>query len=155
MVETKDIQRLQDIKAQPGKEFGLASKQAKLIKDSAKAYRRYRASEMVFGGSHTVTNIFYRRYRELCGDIVTPTATATTVVEVKEKPVKPVKVKVEEPIQESRITRFQKDFPIGCGAKQGEERGTVIDHDSENEEIVYVDFGNGTEAKSIYDIKRC
>ena len=147
MVEAKDIQRLQDIKAQPGKEFGLATKQAKLIKDSAKAYRRYRASEMVFGGSHTVTNIFFRRYRELCGDIVTPTPEATVVVEVK--------APVEAPIQESRIQRFQKDFPIGCGAKQGDERGTVIDHDSENEEIVYVDFGNGTEAKSIYDIKRC
>lgn len=151
MVETKDIQRLQDIKAQPGKEFGLASKQAKLIKDPAKAYRRYKASEMIFGGSHTVTNIFFRRYRELCGDIVTPTPTATVVVEVKEKA---APAPAPEP-QESRITRFQKDFPIGCGAKQGDERGTVVDHDSENEEIVYVDFGNGTEAKSIYDIKRC
>lgn len=150
MVETKDIQRLQDIKAQPGKEFGLATKQSKLIKDASKAWRRFHASQMVFGGSHVVTNIFLRRYQELSGDIVGTTPTATVVVEVKEK-VAPL---VIEP-QESRIQRFQKDFPIGCGAKHGDDKGTVIDHDTEDNEIVYVDFGNGTEAKSIYTIKRC
>lgn len=150
MVETKDIQRLQDIKAQPGKEIGLATKQSKLIKDVSKAWRRFHASQMVFGGSHVVTNIFMRRYQELSGDIVVPTPTATVVVEVKEKIAPPIM----EP-QESRIQRFQKDFPIGCGAKHGDNKGTVIDHDTEDNEIVYVDFGKGTEAKSIYDIKRC
>jgi hypothetical protein len=145
MVETKDIQRLQDIQAQPGKEIGLATKQSKLIKDVSKAWRRFHASQMVFGGSHVVTNIFLRRYQELSGEIVVPTSTSTMVVETKT-----IEPQAEIP---NRIKRSQQDFPVGCNVKIGEEKGKVVDHDDQDYEMVRVDFRD--EPVSVYEIKRC
>jgi len=144
--EEKDLRRLQDIKAQPGKELGLAGKQAKLIKDRNKAFRRYSASLEVFGGSHTVTNIFWRRYQELGGDIVVQTAEKVIVVEHKvvEKP-------VEAP---SFISRTKNNFPLESEVKIGEREGVVTSHEGADDQVE-VKFQDCTEFVSIYSLKRC
>ena len=149
LFEAKDLRRLQDIKNQPGKEFGLATKQSKLIKDANKAHRRHEASMVVFGGSHVVTNIFWRRYQELVGTMV---ATPTTKVIVEPKNVEPTTV---EPEVENRITRKQEDFPIGCKVKIEERKGKVLQHDELDKESIMVEFEDGTENVNIYSLKRC
>jgi hypothetical protein len=147
-IQEKDYQRLQDIKAQPGKEIGLASKQAKLIKDSAKATRRWLASVSVFGSDHPVTTIFNNRQWELRGGTVI--STPTTIVAIETKTIEPV---MEE--TSNRIDRSQDDFPIGCNVKTGDRKGKIIDHEFLNKEKVRVEFDGAEETISIYDIKRC
>ena len=147
-IQEKDYQRLRDIKAQPGKEIGLATKQAKLIKDSAKATRRWLASVSVFGSDHPVTGIFHDRQWELRGGVVL--TRGTTIVAVETKTIEPV---MEE--TSNRIGRSQDDFPIGSNVKAGDRKGKIIDHEFLNKEKVRVEFDGAEETISIYDIKRC
>ena len=151
MVEAKDINRLKDIQAQPGKEIGLATKMAKLIKDSNKAYRRYEAAVMVFGKG-AVSNIFYHRYLELTHGTpapVTVSSLATALVNKVEK-------KAEEVVEETvrLIKRCKEDFPIERRVKMEGRFGVVSSHDGD-EEIIHVRFEdtNSTEEVSIYSIK--
>ncbi len=130
-IQEKDLRRLQDIKAQPGKEIGLSIRQTKLIKDPDKATRRWLAAVSVFGSDHMVTRIFNERRQELNGMVV---VTPTSVVVVEPKTTQP---KVEIP---NRIERSQQDFPIGCNVKIGDEKGRVVDHDENDKEMVRVDF---------------
>jgi len=150
-IESKDIKRLEDIKAQPGKEIGLASKQSKLIKDSSKATRRWLASISVFGSDHPVTRIFENRNLELNGADTMIVSNKIVRVETKIK----INETSQESIKEVRMDRSQSDFPIGSGVKMGDKRGKVIDHDLLNKEEIKVDFEGAIETISIYNIKRC
>jgi hypothetical protein len=85
MYETKDLNRLMDIKSKSSvhgmvdtsKALGLANHMASLIKDAEKCKRRYEASCFVFGNSHSVTQTFYSRYISLSGGTA-PRITQTT-----------------------------------------------------------------------------
>jgi hypothetical protein len=151
-IQAKDYQRLQDIKSQPGKEIGLASKQAKLIKDPDKAVRRWLASVSVFGSDHAVTQIFNNRQWELRGGIVT--VVENKIIAVETKTLEPETIEIVNEIV-NRIERTQDDFPIGCQVKMGDKVGKVIDHGFLNKETVKVEFDGAEETINIYDIKRC
>lgn len=144
-IESKDLRRLQDIKDQPGKEIGLATKQSKLIKDPEKATRRWLASVSIFGSDHPVTQIFRNRRHELDTGVVTPTVNVAIESKKTESQI----------VQENRITRKQEDFPIGCNVKFEDRKGKVVDHDILKKDSVRVEFENDTETVSIYNIKRC
>lgn len=150
VIEAKDIKRLEDIKAQPGKEIGLATKQAKLIKDPAKATRRWLASISVFGSDHSVTQIFRNRKYELNG-ADTMVVTSSSVVRVEAKTESPA---VTQNIS-TRLERSQSDFPVGCKVKRNEKIGIVTLHDNSDDQSVLVDFDGTVEDVNIYDIKRC
>jgi hypothetical protein len=144
----KDLKRILDIQSQPGKELGLAGKMAKLIKDVDKANRRYNASVEVFGGSHVVTNIFWRRWKELSGDIIVNAEETVSVIETKTP-------KVEQaPIVLNRITRKQSDFPISVPVKFNDNVGEVISYHEEELDKVFVLFEDRQELVDIYDLKR-
>ena len=151
----KDIKRILDIQAQPGKEMTLAGKMAKLIKDSSKAHRRYEASESIFGGSHVVTNIFWSRYQELIGgrEILSQNIIPQEVKDEVKAPLKNKIVKPEPEVVISRIGRSQKDFPIGISVKLNGVIGTVTYHTG-MEEIISVQFEDGEQDVNIYDLKR-
>jgi hypothetical protein len=152
IIEPKDLRRLEDIKSQSGKEIGLAVKQAKLIKDSAKITRRYLASVAIFGENHPVTRIFATRKAELSGSI--SVSNIKSIVEVEVKEIK-IKTKAEPKIEpETKIKREQSDFPIGCGVKLGDRKGSVIDHEILDKEMIRVDFEGVVESVNIYLVKR-
>lgn len=152
IIEPKDLRRLEDIKSQSGKEITLAVKQAKLIKDSAKITRRYLASVAVFGENHPVTRIFATRKAELGGSISVSNIRSIVEVEVKEIKAKAKTEPIVEP--ESKIKREQSDFPIGCGVKIGDRKGSVIDHEILDKEMIRVDFEGVIESVNIYLVKR-
>ena len=83
-METKDINRLQDIKNQPSeKHIGLATKMSKLITNADKAQGRYEAAWVIFGDNHPVTNIFAKRVAQLTSEPAHPVHTSAPVVETK------------------------------------------------------------------------
>lgn len=143
----KDLSRILDIQAQPGKEHILARKMSLLIKDVDKACRRWQAAEQVFGGSHVVTNIFWRRFQELNGNIV------VNIPEPIAIEIKTPKVVKETSIIYNRIIRKKTDFPINSIVRFNGNSGEVISH-HEEEDKVFILFENGQELIDIYELKK-
>lgn len=133
-METKDINRIQDIKNKPSdKHLGLANKMSKLITNGEKAKGRYEASCIIFGNHHEITKLFAERYLELNGNIV------KVKDEVKPKIVTPVGL-VEEvivPVVNS-IKRSKEDFPLSKKVKFEGEIGTVVSHETDNEDVICI-----------------
>lgn len=99
-METKDLNRLQDIKNKPAKNWsGLASKMSKLITNADKAQGRYEAAWVVFG-DHPITNIFKRRVEELTSEPAHPVHTSVPVMEIcrREHTIFPGEVETKEEV---------------------------------------------------------
>lgn len=157
-MEIKDINRIQDIKNKPSdKHLGLASKMSKLITNGEKAKGRYEAAIQIFGTNHAVTKLFAERYLELNGNIVvrkvevgvlaTIGKTATAMVDhIEEVVVVPVV---------NAIKRTKEDFPLSKRVRFGEDKGTVVSHEGEGEDFIYVLFDGQEVAKdiNIYTLK--
>lgn len=154
----KDTQRILDIKNQPGKEIGLATKMAKLITDKDKAKRRFEASHTVFGSFHPVTVIFHKRYTDLVYGSApstrsVPTGTLTTIGNMATAIIDHVEEIILPPIV-NIIKRTKADFPLSKRVKHEETQGTVVSHETEGESI-YVLFDGESQAKdiNIYKLK--
>lgn len=161
--ETKDRSRIRDIYDSPSdRRISLATKMAKLITDSEKIERRWRAAIEQFGSAHPVTQIFNQRVSELnrnyiptvVGTIPPPKAITTTSInenKIKKEPKQPTKLEPAEIV----LNRSQKDFPIGCSVKNKntDRKGTVVAHDIEPN-IITVQFEDETVEVNIYLLKR-
>ena len=150
----KDYRRIQDIKDQPGKEIGLASKMAKLITNAEKARGRYIAAKDLFGSSHSVTSIFLERANELCGTRVVSVGTLTTIGNTATAVITHIEEVIIAPVVNA-IKRTQQDFPLSRRVKYGEDKGVVVSHETEDKESIYIIFDGESEAKniSIYNLK--
>jgi len=100
----KDLVRMQDIKTKAAgdhnKELRLASTQANIIKNAAKAKARAEAAEEVFGSGSDIANIFHNRAEELGGSYVRSEASRGALAPVKGPKEKGKKLERE----------FEKDF---------------------------------------------
>ena len=158
--EIKDRRRIRDI-YDSDRQIGLAIKMAKLITDSKKAERRWRAAIDLFGSSHSVTQIFNQRMRELTGSTTTislAVTTATTAPSTENKTKKERTPKTETKIEsvEVVLNRSKKDFPVGCTVKNKntDRKGVVSAHDSEDLNVVIVQFEDENVEVNIYLLKR-
>ena len=158
-METKDITRIQDIKNKPSyRHFGLASKMSKLITNGEKAKGRYEASLQIFGTTHKVTQIFLARLRELGGLTGTPITRKIEVVKDLSLTGISIVDHIEEVIvipEAKAIHRTKEDFPLSKRVRFGEDKGTVVSHETEDEDSIYVLFDGQEKAKdiNIYKLK--
>ena len=158
--EIKDRRRIRDIyKSSSDRQIGLAVKMAKLITDSKKAERRWRAAIDLFGSSHSVTQIFNQRMRELTGSITTVSLAVTTATTAPSTEIKNKAKKEHTPKSETVevvLNRSKKDFPVGCTVKNKntDRKGVVSAHDSEDLNVVTVQFEDENVEVNIYLLKR-
>ena len=117
----KDLVRMQDIETKAAgdhnKELRLASTQANIIKNAAKAKARAEAAEEVFGSGSDIANIFHNRAEELGGSYVRSEASRGALAPVKGPKEKGKKLERE----------FEKDFFLPServGLKSAEEGGS-------------------------------
>lgn len=145
-METKDINRIQDIKNKPSdKHTGLANKMSKLITNGEKAKGRYEASCIIFGTHHEITQIFLQRAAELGGMFGAPITrkveVAATITTSKDRVIIAKVKKIEEivitPVVNT-IKRTQEDFPLSKRVKFGEDKGTVVSHDTDDKDLIWV-----------------
>lgn len=143
-METKDINRIQDIKNKPSdKHIGLATKMSKLITNGEKAKGRYEASCQIFGTHNEITQIFLRRAAELGGMLGTPverTIEVGTMVSTDEGVKVEIK-KVEKIIVQQEVNsikRTKEDFPLSKKVKFEGVIGTVVSHEGETEDEIFI-----------------
>lgn len=126
----KDLVRMQDIQTKSAgdhdKEMSLATTQAKIIKNAAKAKARAEAAEKVFGADSDIANIFHDRAVELGGDYVRSTASRGSLKPVTHAPEKGEKLEreyetdfllpSEKKAQGNSSAGTQKSFSRGSGS---------------------------------------
>jgi hypothetical protein len=158
-MEAKDLSRIQDIKNKHCiHHIGLANKMSKLITNPEKAQGRYEASCSIFGSSHDVSQIFLQRAKELSGSapvirkvevgiISTIGKTAVAMVDHFEDVVITPAIKA--------IKRTKEDFPLSKRVKHGDKKGTVVSHEGETEDFIFVLFDDESKAQdiNIYNLK--
>lgn len=152
----KDYRRIQDIKDQDSSKWvGLANKMSKLITNPEKARGRLMASADIFGKHHQITQIFKERELELCGGIRTiPVGTLTTIGKTATAMVDHIEEVVIEPIV-TMIKRCKDDFPLSRKVKFEGNIGTVVSHETDQEDFIYIILDGESKAMdvNIYKLK--